>query len=621
MNNAGPQPAQQQIPPQQPPPHQPPAQQLPLQQVPPQQPTATIPEDSLTESESIGSWDTASEASYEDDSEEDDDSNLDPPVGDEEYWEDDAAADTWLARYPGGTRLLYPRLFLIKSRNVAVTTPPRDPSEPSLLHSLPREIRNQIYEYYFQPSLEGQHPEEEPASFHDNRGKEIERIQLSSEDVELKFWVSTALSQASRQLRVETMPVLFKTRVFTVEWLQVLPRFVEFLGQDGCAMVRYVDILDTFNLHGDNNEMYMSLIANLSQFPHLHHLRIVLSWGLHPSNPFVNRVRWWFDANEWTARGGNLKVDAVPKLRSQDVELHWPEYNILKSLKAQKFTLALDILKPDKYAEFDGNYGAFPEISNAMQSNCTTTETVPSPSFDPTTSSISAELLESSQVVEVQNVINLSTFSSNSESDHEDFDHITWQDTDTLPSKSMAFYNYVRQYFHDNIYILHPERRVQEGTWRNFIAFPTAPKSTGSIMRDCAFCYLRESHCGYHAMPNQLPFEPKRIDGDGIGVEDNPETLEKHFKDMSYVDMRNACQGVVQQMDRNKPLEFRKAIIIFRHIGWFEFQARERLEYYDAAVEFGVWVGQKIDKEEVTPWDVFFHMFWLETSPNKGQQI
>src|ERR1700761_3057913 len=188
----------------------------PAANIPAAVPLNTPPDDadssSMSEVVSIGSWDTENEASDEDDAKESNESEADPRE-DEEYWEEDTAADAWLARHPGGTRLLYPELFAVKPRGREVVTPSRDPNRTSFLLRLPAEIRNQIYEHYFDRHEEVKRPEEEHAPFLDLDGKEIQRIHLSSEDVELKFWLSTALLQASRQLRFEAMSILFKNRV------------------------------------------------------------------------------------------------------------------------------------------------------------------------------------------------------------------------------------------------------------------------------------------------------------------------------------------------------------------------------------------------------------------------
>jgi hypothetical protein len=540
------------------------------------------PDDSRSISEAVttGSWESYSdsEASNEDSDEREVDS-----LADEEYWEEDTAADAWLARYPGGTRLLYPQLFVVKPRGGKVMTPSRHPNRTDSLLRLPSEIRNRIYRHYFDRDEEVKRPEERHAPFRDRDGMEMQRIRLSSENVELKFWLSTALLQTSRQLRFEAMFILFSNRVITVEWLLVLPRFIEFLGKEGCAMVRYLDIWDTLNLQGDNSAGYRDIITSIVHFSRLQHLRIVLSWDIH-SRLWSDRTHSWFDANEWT-HDGTLTKHAVPKMRSEDIERHWPEYEVLKNLKAQKFTLAVETIWADRYLEFDRNHGAYPGISKSIQSHPASTQSVPSPA-------------PVAKAIEIQ--LRSRAFTPSAEFDDEDSDSPTWQDTDTLANKTIPLYNFLRKFFHNNISLwpLRGEMPVD-----NFVAFPTARKSTGSIMRDCAFCYLSERHCGHHAVPNQPPFEPKRREGDG--GEENAKTLETRFEDLSYVDMREACRDVAQQMEDANAPELFKVFAIFDYLGWFETPNSELLARLDAAVDVG-WRGKRVDKDEVPPWDVLY---------------
>jgi hypothetical protein len=541
---------------------------------------------------------TTSSESDEDDPKESDKSEADT-LADEEYWEEDRAADAWLARHPGGTRLLYPQLFIVKPHGGKVVTPSRNPNRTCFLLHLPREVRDQIYKHYFERYEEVRRPKEEHVSFLNRDGKEIQKIRLSSEDVEVRFWLSTALLQTSRQVRFEATSILFETRVFTVDWLLVLPRFVEFLGKEGCAMVRYLDIWDTLNLQGDESRRYRDVLRSISHFSHLQHLRIVLSAGVLRSSVWSDRTRSWFDASEWSHRG-DLKEDAIPKIRTEDIESHWPEYEVLKSLKAQKFTLAVESIWGDGYHEFDRNYGAYPEISKSMQSHPTPKELTPSlaPAF------ISSTLLE---VLEAFGAIEIHprgpVFTPSSESGDEDSNSPTWQDTDTLASKTIPLYNSLREFFHYNIYLRSPEGRLGETWMQDFAAFPTARKSTGSIMRDCAFCYLSERHCGHHALPDQPPFEPNHLGGDG--VEESAKTMETRFENLSYVDMQNACRDVVQQIQVMNAPDLFKVFVVFAYLGRFETPINEYLAPLDAAVEVG-WTGKRVDKDEVPPWDMMY---------------
>lgn len=115
--------------------------------------------DESSDAESTGTWGRGSEASYEDSDEGEVDS-----LADEEYWEEDATADAWLARFLGGTSTLYPQLFLVNPHGGTVLTRSRSPNNISLLY-LPPEIRNRIYKHYFDRYEEVKHLEEAYAPF------------------------------------------------------------------------------------------------------------------------------------------------------------------------------------------------------------------------------------------------------------------------------------------------------------------------------------------------------------------------------------------------------------------------------------------------------------------------
>ncbi|KAE8446031.1 hypothetical protein EG329_012539 [Mollisiaceae sp. DMI_Dod_QoI] len=555
---------------------------------PPLQPTlhSNIPmTSSIPETGSTDTW--GSEASNEESDEGEVDLFEDEGCADEAFWEDDTAANAWLARFPGGTSVLYPHLFLVKPRDGRVLTPPRYPNNDTLLH-LPSEIRNRIYTHYFDEVEEVKHSEERHAPFRDREGIEMQRICIGSDNVELKFWLSTALLQTSRQLRFEAMSVLFGSRVITVEWLPVLPRLVKFLAKEGCAMVRYLDIWDTLNLQEEDNAVYRDIITSIRHFPGLQHLRIVVSCGVLRARLWNDRTYSWFDPNEW--RHGKPTEQALPKMRSEDIEKHWPEYEVLKTLKAQKFTLAVDTPWVDKYLEFDRSQGAYPGISKSMQSHATCTQSPPS-SVDLSTST-SPQVLEAFADVKIQTRSSASTLTAGF--DDEDSDGPTWQETDSLVNKTIPIYNFLREFFHNNLLLGPAGIEMSED---NFVAFPTARKSTGSIMQDCAFCYLNWRHCGYHAVPDQPPFEITRL-LEGDDEEEDVETLQRRFENLSYVDMREVSQGMVEWMKHADAKEFLNITAIFDYLGWPEAPNSERLARLDAAVEVG-WTGRRVDKDEV----------------------
>ena len=178
-------------------------------------------------------------------------------------------------------------------------------------------------------------------------------------------------------------------------------------------------------------------------------------------------------------------------------------------------------------------------------------------------------------------------------------------------NRTIPLYNFVREFFHDN---LPPRLPEVEMAVRAFVGFPTARKSTGSIMRDCAFCCMKQRHCGYHNVPDQLPFKPKGHDGEGYYVEEDVKILQTQFEDLSYVDLIKVCKEVVQWMLNvdvyantrfAADVEFLKFAAIFDYLGWPDVPNIERLARLDAAVETG-WMGKRVGKDEVLVWDVLY---------------
>ncbi|KAN0095145.1 hypothetical protein V8E51_015856 [Hyaloscypha variabilis] len=574
-----------------------------------------------SDSDSTGTWDDNGTSS--DDGDEEACSFPDEGCADEGYWEDEAAADAWLARFPGGTSALYPQLFLVKPRGGKVLTPTRYPDRTESLLHLPSEIRNRIYKHYFDVDEEVRRPKENYAPFQNRDGIEMQRIVLGSENVELKFWLSTALLQTSRQLRHEAMFILFGNRAITVEWLPALPRLVEFLGKEGCAMVQYLDIWDTLNAQGEDIAGYRKIITSIMRLPGLLHLRIVVSWGIRRLGLWSDRTFSWLDATEWNANG-TPKEGAIPKMRADNIDLYWPECDVLKKLKAQKFTLAATTFSTDRdrYLEFDRSYGPLPDIIKSIQSDPPPMQRIASAATLP--SSISPQVLDPFEAVEIQP--HSSALTPNSEFDNECLDSPTWQDTDLLTNKTIPFYNFFREFFHNNP-PYGPRLAYEDISFQKFVTFPTARKSTGAIMRDCVFCYFSERHCEYHAMPDQPPFEPKvqedREEGDedeaesereGFKVEKDVNILQAQFQDLSYVDMLMVCQDLVQWMEDHgyhgtiyyhNIFDFSKISAFLDYQGWPDTPHSELLDQLDRAVDAG-WTGKKVDKEEIPPWDMLY---------------
>jgi len=193
-------------------------------------------------------------------------------VDDSDCWKEEAAAERWLSRFPGGTPHLYPQLFVVKSNVGDVLTPPQDTQKTSFL-SLPFGIRLMIYDFtqiMIEPAYE---PSIELLS---RRGKTTQLMYIDSELSELKFWLYDDLLQTSRQLRFEALPAFFNNSSIQIDWLIALPRLVNFLGKEGCLMVHYLDIWDSFNYQHCDKSLYRDALRIVAKFPRLQHLRIVL---------------------------------------------------------------------------------------------------------------------------------------------------------------------------------------------------------------------------------------------------------------------------------------------------------------------------------------------------------
>jgi len=566
--------------------------------------------DSDSDSDSDNPWEE-DDASTSDNNDNETDS-LHEGCADESFQEEEMAVNSWLARFPGR---LYPRLFHVEHHGRGVVSPTRYPDRKSLL-LLPPEIRNRIYTHYFDRDGEGMRPCERYAPFHNRDGIAMRRIVLGSENVELKFWLSTALLQTSRQLRYEAISILFGNRAITVEWLPALPRLLKFLGKQGCALVRYLDIYDSFDVKGYDVAGYRKVITKIAQLPGLLHLRIVVTWGWqHLSNPSFS----WLDPSEW--EDGAPKEAATPKMRAENIDLHWPEYNVLKSLKAEKFTLAAIGFPGERYLEFDRGYGTLPDVLKSIQSHSAMQSASSTMAATPSTSSGihgSPENLE---------VCPESVLTPTLESGDKYPNRLAWQDTDHLTNKTIPLYNFFREFFHHHPPGAQLRLAYSNPAFHHFITFPTAARSTGAIIRDCAFCYISDRHCEYHTIPDQPPYDPRVSEGREVlegdedeggneqpQVEKNVNKLQGKFQEMSYVDMRNTCQKLVDWMDTHgrygdldyhETFDFSRVAAVLDYQGWPDTPHNDRLVQLDLAVDAG-WIGKRVDKEEIPPWDILY---------------
>jgi hypothetical protein len=153
-----------------------------------------------------------------------------------------------------------------------------------------------------------------------------------------------------------------------------------------------------------------------------------------------------------------------------------------------------------------------------------------------------------------------------------------------------------------------PSRREPD---YDFAYFPSALKSTGSITRNCGFCYMNDDHCGYHNVPDQPPFKFQTVEG--MHPADAASIHEALFHDMSYLDMKSACRLIAEWLDDEMSFELEQIFTIFHYMGRDERPNNELLAQLDSATKLG-WEGKSIHKSEVKPWDVLFREICLHYS-------
>lgn len=439
-------------------------------------------------------------------------SGEDELMPDEEFLQEDGTADSWLAQFPGGSRLLYPRLLFVESTGIDIVIPARNVREPQCFMTLPQELRSLIYRWYFDTSEEDDRhageqfnvfserethpPEEQYHAFPETHEDGLRRLNLTSEDTELKHLLSRPLLRACRQLRFEALPVLLGSRVFTVEWFPVIPRFIDFLGAKGCSMVRYLDMWDFHDMKSDLSYSdictFLPILRSIQCLPLLRHLRIVLPH--HDTFPHFERVDF--------ERGIELTEETRPRIRAEDVRSQarevldlsspsgphdpnlWPEYLLLLGLSTNNFTLAFEFPNHiENYVEFDQTTGLYPELLRAMRGRR---------SQNANRNSTSPDLALDNQVAFYCAYI--TPHSGNTSM--VDTESAAWQETDELADKTIPFYNFVVE-LATSAGLAYDETVIRH------------TKSTGAIMRDCDMCYCTGLHCGCHVIPPQLETDIK----------------------------------------------------------------------------------------------------------------
>ena len=452
----------------------------------------------------------------------------------------------------------YPRLFIMSPTEGHLVTPAQRTHEPCPLHKLSRELRDYVWQYAICNAVDDAH--QGYSNMTNHPGEFLPSIPLTANHLFLKRYMSLPLLRASRQLRSEALPIFFGSVVFTTGWLPALSHFVGFLGRGGCAMVRYIIVRDDIDLKTSHRSAYVSLIVSLESFSKLHHLSLdICAWkSLLP----------WFDGSD-LPRGehGRPVAGATPKMRGYELDtIEWSEYRSLNMVGAREFTLYLEATFLDAYYEFDRNSGSFPALLASMRANYqhaidSVSSTAPAIAQDE-----DAEAITSGQKADKS----LSPL------------HPAWQDTDNLADKTIPMYNYIRHYLCD--IKNHADSEV-------YTCFPFASVSAGPTMRDCAFCYLSNEHCGYHAVPDQF----------------HDEESMNRFKRLSYKDMETECLDVACNSTMPGAVDGHFEIgshirIVQKQVGLPAQPARGMLHGFEEPLQAG-WVGKSIDKNKVKVWD------------------
>lgn len=572
-------------------------------------------------------------------------------MADEEYWEEDAEADAWLAANPGGLPMLYPQLFTVAPSTLKATTPTIDHDKPCLFLGLPSELRAHIYKFYFAHGYMYEDSETEylkgfstpDADFGDRYD-----LTLTTENGPLKFWLSRGLLQTSRQLRAEGHAVFFATRAFRTESLTAIPRLAEFLGEAGRAMVQCIDFCDILNTQEKYSIQYRRVLSSLQCFPQLDQLRIVLTRNGR------SRCRHWlkeptleldpYDSDSYDADTGELvdtsEWEMVPKLRMDyERDEMWPELGELSRIRVNDFIHAVE----DEfgcYREFSNERGLLPNLSQAMRTGDPSSliaaveryikeamvqekETAAtkrkeqqaagaSKGQESGRSSAAPKRKQWTRWPEPEKPASLTASLARglmgvawASANDRMYDTAVisaapaWQETDGLLDKTIPLYNLLRQHIEKAAKGIRANDPV-----RPFLNFPSASVSTGVIIRDCAICYVSSKHCGYHNEP----------------TEHSSKESARRYKDLSFDEIRNIAHLAVGRITRDiKFSTLQRAFAMYDYAGWPCQSAPEWLHTTQKVVDLGE-AGETTDKEEVRVWDVVYWEIWTRYADKTNGQ-
>lgn len=482
--------------------------------------------------------------------------------------------ETWLATNPGGTASLYPELLVIRPCEGGVTTPAEDKSQPRQFLGLPREIRDWIYRAYF----DCHDPEDEFEGFKSGAVRAagadgLPFITVGRDNLLLKYWLRLPLLKISRQFRHEALPVFLQNFVFIVHWLPDLPRFADFLGPLARSMVRHMDVWDNFDMQRLQTPGYLKLLSSLRAFQRLHDLNLILCRGANFSD--------WFDAHELHPRGRNKgypRSGFLPKMRLDSAGV-WPEQSILQDLCIKEFTLLRGSTSGE--TKFDMSHGALPVLVNAMRANWELVNCSKDKGAGWSRQSQQDHMMVAADV------------NDKARDRHLQPNAILDRTEEEATTMNVAIYNYIRE--------VAPLLTEPHGA---FSCIPTAERSEGHIIHNCALCYLIDDHCGYHGLPCRQT--------DDVEV--------RHLATLSLDEFRQALRKEIHEQNLLYDEGVGQVVHLQKNLGWPDTPKMDLLnalhQTSDSEME-----SEEYEEEELRIWNVMCSELQMVFDPPSARQV
>jgi hypothetical protein len=418
----------------------------------------------------------------------------------------------------------YPHLFipspdLVASLNVA-----------SLLYQLPAELRLEIYKYllstmeneivhsefkdicetcalddgdsggnYYTSSLNRCGPEHRPSN--------PWSIELSRDNEDLKFWLSTPILQTCRLFRYEGLHVLFEIRMVSASWWPCIISFQQFMGPAGCRMIREFEIRDEFNHVNhplkeflwpalDEFNFTVGVFQSLKTFPNLQYLRLDLEAA---DILDINDLHELQNKDSQYSASLNICND---KLAPLEEILARNEFKVLASLKLKSFDLFMDF--ENKHWEI--NWYDSIQTEKLIRN-------IPVQIHKALIKEMCSQEAEgSSEISLISNTSSTPLKRLELELPEHEASETDSENSTCLHLPIFNYIHHITQEYHDPLRIKHLFGLDDLLTIEIFLkTYQPALRSIGEPVPTCAVCYYSQSHCGYHRLP-PLPINGKPQD-------------------------------------------------------------------------------------------------------------